>query len=89
MSLHEKQVILAALTLVYGEEQRELGPRALRAIMFRYQLARLLLEELGEKDWSPALLARMIVQRHLDGSINLEDGQHDIDMLKRVAEQVA
>jgi len=89
ISLHEKQVIFAAINFTYGDKQSELGPRALRAIMFRYQLARLLLDELGEKRWSPALLARMIVQRHLDGSIDLAEGQDDVDVLKRVAEQIA
>ena len=47
-----------------GDKQGEIGPRALRSILFRYQLARLILEELGVKDWNPALLARMIVDGH-------------------------
>jgi hypothetical protein len=89
MSLHEKQVVLAAVVQVYGKRQSELGPRALRAIMFRYQLARLLLEELGEKTWSPAVLAIMIVKRHSEGKIDSGHAHSDPDILTRVAEQVA
>jgi hypothetical protein len=89
MSSHEKQVILAALHAIYGDKQSELGPRALRAIMFRYQLARLLLEELGEKTWSPAMLAMMVVERHLEGRSDAKQAHEDSDILTSVAEQVA
>jgi hypothetical protein len=63
ISPDEKEIILSALRDVYGDSHTELGPRALRAFMFRYQLARLILEELGDKDWKPHDLAQMIASK--------------------------
>lgn len=86
----EKQIILTAILESSAGGRTELGPRAVRAIMFRYQLARLLLEELGQHDWNPARLARKIVKRQSSALISTnghgEDGEA---ILSRVAEQVA
>jgi hypothetical protein len=86
---HEKQMILAAIKTIYREKQGELGPRALRAIMFRYQLGRLLLDQLGVQGWSPTLFAMMVVERHLKGTLSVAGSENSVDILSRVAEQVA
>lgn len=86
----EKQIILSAILESAAESGTELGPRSVRAIMFRYQLARLILEELGQHEWNPAWLARMIVDRQpteLNGAIGVGDDGEAI--LTTVAEQVA
>lgn len=89
ISEDEKLVILSALQSTYGDKHSELGPRAIRAFMFRYQLARLILEELDAQNWSPALLAKMIAARQFAGAIELIRNQDETDVMITVAEQVA
>lgn len=68
-----------------------LGPRAIRAFIFRYQLARLLLKAL-KTDWEPIVLARLLAQRAFGTqttalapiSVNLPDEEK----LRRVVDQV-
>ena len=89
LSLEEKQVILWAVRNTYGDKHSELGPRTLRALLFRYQLARLVLEELDHRQWSPALLAKMITTKMFTGSIDFEPSSDVEKIMKAVAQQVA
>jgi hypothetical protein len=56
----EKQAVLKAILDVVKDSPIEIGPRAVRSFMFRYQLARLILAALVEPNWSPAELATAI-----------------------------
>ena len=85
----EKAVILLAIANSRGKAGTEFGPRSIRAILFRYQLARLILDELYEKNWSPALLARLIVNRISEGTIDFREYRDKEKLLPIVAEQVA
>lgn len=57
----EKSAVKAALQKV--RNGTILGPRAIRAFIFRYQLARLILNELGIQDWKPTDLATALAKR--------------------------
>ena len=86
----EIDAILAALD-AQTKTRRSLGPRAIRAFMFRYQLARLLLYTL-KISWEPETLARLLAQRSFGGpagapapvSADLSDEQK----VQRVVDQV-
>jgi hypothetical protein len=64
----EIDAILAAVGKV-GKLRDNLGPRAVRAFLFRYQLARMLLEKLNI-DWDAEELAEILVQRSMAGKSN-------------------
>jgi hypothetical protein len=89
ISSEEKQLMLWAVRDTYGDKHSELGPRTLRALLFRYQLARLLLEELDHRHWSPALLAKMITTKMFTGRIEFEPSSDVEKIMKAVAQQVA
>ena len=74
--------LLKANARIHGE----LGPRGVRAFIFRYQLARLILEALGNDQWTPENLATTIA--------NCQSGQKgaptpEESMVVTVARQVA
>jgi hypothetical protein len=89
VTFDEKQVILWAVNNTYGDQHSELGPRTLRALLFRYQLARLILDQLNHRTWSPALLAKMITNKMFTGTIDFTPSTDDERIIKAVAEQVA
>jgi signal transduction histidine kinase len=85
----EKESIQQMLRKVYRDRPHDLGPRAIRTFMFRYQLARMILEEIGNDSWTPSMLANMIATRTLIGEIKDKDLDDEEDEVKRVVEQVA
>jgi hypothetical protein len=72
-----------------------LGPRSIRAFLFRYQFARLLIAKLGI-DWEPTALARELAAQVLTDQSGKTDkiplpvnaGDTDDQKLKRIVEQV-
>ena len=87
---NEIDAILAALDTSTGT-RATLGPRAIRAFIFRYQLARLLLNTLAIR-WEPIMLAKSLAERAFAAqpaapapiSANLSDEQK----MQRVVDQV-
>ncbi len=82
----EKDMVLAVLLKAKASKQVELGPRAVRGFMFRYQLARLILEAFGDRSWTPETLATAIA--------NIQVGQEaapspNEPLVTMVARQVA
>src|SRR5262249_48210675 len=69
---------------------RALGPRAVRAFLFRYQLARLLLNTLGI-DWKPGELAKSLAERAfgvVGGPATVSVGISDEQKVQRIVDQV-
>jgi hypothetical protein len=87
----EVDAILAALDAQTGT-RTTLGPRAIRAFIFRYQLARLLLNTL-KIHWEPEILAKSLAERSF-GSIQemapapISADLTDEQKLQRVVDQV-
>ena len=73
-------------------KRRNLGPRGVRAFLFRYQLARMLLSNLGVS-WSPQSLANELADRFFseNPSAQAETPLNSVDFapLQRVVNQVA
>ena len=91
LEVPEVDAILAALDAKTGIRDN-LGPRAIRAFIFRYQLARLLLNTL-KIDWEPEMLAKSLVDRSFDGARETAPAPISADLtdeqkLQRVVDQV-
>jgi hypothetical protein len=73
-----------------------LGPRSIRAFLFRYQLARLLLNKL-DIEWHPEPLARELAERVLTARgggtetapLPPSSSESGTEKLKRIVEQVS
>jgi thioredoxin-like negative regulator of GroEL len=63
----EKRAIRDELQEMRGRSLGDLGPRAIRSFMFRYQLARLILDELNTPHWEPAVLVQLLAAKSLWG----------------------
>ncbi|MEY2482834.1 MAG: hypothetical protein QOK24_1362 [Verrucomicrobiota bacterium] len=61
----EKRAIRDELHEIRDRIRGDLGPRAIRSIMFRYQLARLILDELKIPNWEPAVLVQLLAAKSL------------------------
>jgi hypothetical protein len=87
----ETDAILTALDAQSGA-RTALGPRAIRAFIFRYQLARLLLTTLKIR-WEPEVLATSLAQRSFGGTQETTPAPISADLtdeqkLQRVVDQV-
>jgi hypothetical protein len=87
----EVQAIVTALDDA-AEMRRNMGPRAIRAFIFRYQLARLLLQRLSIP-WDANALAKALVERALRFEVGatvqpITRDASDEEKLIRVVEQV-
>lgn len=76
----EVKAIKAAIVKQQLDFRRDLGPRAVRAFLFRYQLARLLLAQLHIR-WKPAELANRLAQE-----MAVPPSEKEKPRLNRVAE---
>jgi hypothetical protein len=61
----EKYAIRNELQEVKDRIRGDLSPRAIRSFMFRYQLARLILDELNILNWEPATLVQLLAAKSL------------------------
>ena len=90
MSFQEKLILRGALKEAKKRLKAGLGPRAIRSILFRYQLARLILDELKTpltRQEDVKVLTRLLASRSLFGE---EDTMAD-DIppnIREVVEQV-
>jgi len=86
LSAEEKEAFRTAVTKMMRStdgKARVWGPRAIRALIFRYQLARLLLTSIG-KEFEPNSLLNALLDADPDGAPPATD-----DPVKRIAWQVA
>lgn len=90
-----EEVEVAALLNAIGAAttRRTLGPRSIRALLFRYQLARLLLDELGipwiPEELSEALVTRVFAHATSRSMDPILTGLSNAEKLKRVVDQVS
>jgi hypothetical protein len=95
LSSHEATAILSALTSDDVALRADIGPRSVRAFLFRYQLARLLLDKL-QIPWLATELAEELARQFLcTRPENIEvqptppqPGTSSFDKMQRVVEQV-
>ena len=85
----ERLAILDALSNSHADLLQGLGPRSIRAYLFRYQLARLLLGKLGNKDWNPEDLAKALVHFSLSNYDLTEAYRSDDHTLISIVKEVS
>jgi hypothetical protein len=91
---NEISAILSVLASGNIQLRENIGPRSIRAFLFRYQLARLLLAKLNV-DWHPIelveeLVTRFLAARTIGGDVSSSAPQFtQTDKLKTIAEQVS
>lgn len=85
----ERLAILNALSNSHVDLLQGLGPRSIRAYLFRYQLARLLLGKLGNKHWKPEDLAKALVHFSLSNYDLTEAYQSDDNTLISIVKEVS
>jgi hypothetical protein len=91
----EVDAIIDALVTENKVPPKYLGPRAVRAFLFRYQLARLLLERLGIR-WSATMLARELAAQYGKPSSSAFEDVEPVtsrltsrEKLRRIVDQVS
>jgi hypothetical protein len=65
LSEDEKRAIRDELREMKDRVRGDLGPRAIRSFMFRYQLGRLILDELQITDWQPDVFVQLLAAKSL------------------------
>lgn len=68
-----------------GEDREEVGPRTIRCLLFRYQLARDVLTKLGQPKPDPRNLADVVISFYAGSG----DDNADASIIDRVVRQVS
>lgn len=84
----EKSAVLSAIRSTQNGNDETFSPRSLRSLLFRYQLARLLLDESGYRNFDPETLTSLIIERTRTGMINRSPTSKIENAMIAVANQV-